>query len=116
MSLEQKIEALTVAVEALTAAMKGGAPAAGKAATPAPAAAKTTKAEYKAEHTADQMKAALTKVKETLGTGEAKAIIKDVGKADKMADITDPKLIDACYKAATAKLEEQSGGDDDDGM
>lgn len=107
MSLEQAIAALTAAVEANTAAiLKGGS---APAAAPAPAPAAKAKAEpkgYEAKHTADEMKAVLTQVKETLGTPIAKAIIKDVGGVDKLAEITDPKVIDACYEAGKAKLKE----------
>lgn len=114
MSLEQKIEELTAAVTALTAAMKGGAaPAA------APAAAKAEKASgakaekaagYEAKHSREEMQAALGEVKEKCGTPAAKAIIKDVGGVDKMAEITDPKVIDKVYDAAKAKLEEAEEG------
>lgn len=106
MSLEQKIEALTAAVEALTAKINGAATAAAPA--PAPAAAKAekpAKAEYTPKHSKDDMTAALNEVKEKFGTPVAKAIVTEVGKAAKMAEITDPKLIDACYEAAKAKLE-----------
>jgi len=104
MSLEQKIEALTAAVEALTVSMKAGGAA--------PAAGKTTKTEkatpagYKAKHSVEEMQAALAEVKEKLGTPAAKAIITDIGKAAKMAEITDPETVDACYDAAKAKLQD----------
>lgn len=110
MSLEQKIEELTAAVTALTAAMKGGA---------APAAAKAEKASdvkaekaagYEAKYSREEMQAALGEVKEKCGTPAAKAIIKDVGGVDKMAEITDPKVIDKVYDAAKAKLEEAEEG------
>ena len=55
------------------------------------------------------MAAALGEVKEKFGAPAAKAIIKETGGKDKMAEITDPKAIDAVYDAAKAKLE-------DDGM
>jgi hypothetical protein len=106
MSLEQAIQALTAAVEANTAALKG-AGASKPAAAPAPApAAKPAAAEYAPKHSKEEMTAALNEVKERFGTPVAKSIVTDVGKAAKMAEITDPKLIDACYDAAKAKLAE----------
>lgn len=109
MSLEQKIEELTAAVTALTAAMKGGAaPAGEKTAKSTKAADKA--AAYEAKHTREEMQAALGEVKEKCGTPAAKAIIKDVGGVDKMAEITDAKKIDEVYAAAKAKLEEAEEG------
>jgi hypothetical protein len=103
MSLEQKIEALTAAVEALTAKMSGasvGTPAATSKA------AKAAAVEYTPKHTKDEMMVALNSVKEKFGQPVAKAIVVDIGKADKMANITDPKLIDAACDAALAKMKE----------
>lgn len=121
MSLESKIEALTAAVEALTAQLKvggtGSTPAVGKdkeVAAPAPApkaAAPKKEAPAKPaepEVSIEDMKAKVTEVKDTFGVADAKAIIKNVGKADKMGDITDPKLIKAVYDAAVAKLSEEA--------
>ena len=107
MSLEQKIEALTAAVEALTAKMSGAAAAPAPApAAEKPKAEKPKAAEYTPKHTKDEMTAALNEVREKFGTPVAKSIVTETGKAAKMAEITDPKLIDACYEAAKAKLEE----------
>ena len=53
------------------------------------------------------MAAALGEVKEKFGAPAAKAIIKETGGKDKMAEITDPKTIDAVYDAAKAKLEDE---------
>ena len=110
MSLEQALAANTAAIEALTAALQaGGVPAATSTAAAekpakaekAPKAEKLAKAEkeagYEAKHDAREMQAALNKVKETKGVAEAKRIISEVGKAAKMAEITDPKLIDAVF-------------------
>jgi hypothetical protein len=105
MSLEQKIEALTAAVEALTAKMSSGSAGAPAADKPAKA-TKTAAAEYTPKFTKDEMTAALNEVKEKFGTPVAKEIVTGTGKADKMANITDPKLIDACYEAAKAKMKE----------
>lgn len=108
MSLEQKIEALTAAVEALTAKMSGAGVAAPAPAPAAekPKAEKPKAAEYTPKHTKDEMTAALNEVKEKFGTPVAKSIVTETGKAAKMAEISDPKLIDACYEAAKAKLAE----------
>lgn len=107
MSLEQKIEALTAAVEALTAKMSGAAAAPAPApAAEKPKAEKPKAAEYTPKHTKDEMTAALNEVKEKFGTPVAKSIVTETGKAAKMAEISDPKLIDACYEAAKAKLAE----------
>jgi hypothetical protein len=104
MSLEQKIEALTTAVEALTAKMSGASASAGTPAADKPA--KKAAAEYTPKFSKDEMTAALNEVKEKFGTPVAKEIVTGTGKADKMANITDPKLIDACYEAAKAKMKE----------
>lgn len=103
MSLEQAIEKLTAAVEANTAALKagGGKSGSGKSETTS-----SSDSGYKAKHDKAAMQAALNEVKEKLGTPAAKALIKDVGGADKMADITDPKKIDEVYEAAKKKLED----------
>lgn len=107
MSLEQKIEALTAAVEALTVAMKAGGAASSSA--DKPTGTKTTKttktAEYEPKHSKEEMQAAMAEVKDKLGVAKAKEIRGEVGKADKLADITDPKVIDAVYEAAKAALE-----------
>ncbi len=113
MSLEQAIEKLTAAVEANTAALlKSGGSAStstGKAET------KEKKTEkYEAKHTKDEMMAILSELKKKAG-GDAevpKKIIKEVGGADKMADINDPAKIDAVYDAAKKKMSElEEGGD-----
>lgn len=106
MSIEQALAALTAALEANTAALGGAkaAPAAGK--TDKPAAGKAAAAAYEPKHTKEEMQAALAEVKEKAGTPAAKEIITEIGKAAKMAEITDPKIIDACYAAAKAKLAE----------
>lgn len=132
MSLEQAIAALTAAVEANTAALQGSgakpaAPAPAEAAAPAPAGkrgpGRPKKGEadagdggYKPQYDKTKMMAVLNEVKEQHGVADAKKIIKEVGKADKMADIVDPKLIDDCYLAAKALLDGGDGedGDDDD--
>ena len=113
MSIEEALSKLTAAVEANTAALLG---AGGKAAAPAASTEKAASASkpakaaaYEAKHSHEEMAAALGEVKEKFGAPAAKAIIKETGGKDKMAEITDPKTIDAVYDAAKAKLE-------DDGM
>lgn len=119
MSIEQAIAANTAALTALTAALiattnlapgaaadtgkPAGKPAAGKPAAEKPKGASR-----------EEMQAALTEVKERFGAADAKAIVSEVGKSPKMADITD-KLIDAVYKAAKAKMADDEAGEGDDG-
>ena len=126
MSLEQKIEALTAAVEALTAQMKlggtGSAASVGKdkeVAAPAPAPApKAAKAKAEPAEPAgpsiEDMKAVVTQVKDKHGTPVAKELIKKYGKADKLADVTDPKLVKALHDAAQEKLGEEDADEEGD--
>lgn len=110
----------TFATEAEAAAWLSGsgttntpAPAAEKAAAPAPAPKPAAKAAAKkpaSEHTKEEMVAALTELRDTKGKDAAKAVIKDVGGVEKMADIPDDKT-DAVYEAAKAAMTA-----DDDGM
>lgn len=116
MSLEESILKLASALEANTAAILGGATAGAKAA-PAPAEKEKPKAAdkpkapaYVAEHSHEEMAAALGEVKEKFGAPAAKAIIKETGGKDKMAEITDAKTIDAVYEAAKAKLTAEEDG------
>lgn len=125
MSLELALQENTAAMTALTAALAAanlGAAAAPAAEPKAEKPAATAKAEKTSRaakpapkeepasvHTREEMQAALSKLKEDQGAPAAKAIIKDVGGVDKMADIGEDK-IDAVYDAATAALE----GDDGD--
>lgn len=104
MSLEQALAANTAAVEALTAVLKSGAGASAKGGTTA-AAGKTEKSGYEAKFSKADMQGALNEVKEKLSTADAKKLIKEVGGADKMADITDPATIDKVYEAAKKVLE-----------
>ena len=101
MSLEEALKANTEALQAMTAALKAGG---GKASGGGSGAGKYTK---------DQMSAALNDVKEKHGTPAAKAIIKSVGGVDKIAEITDPAVIDKVYLAAKAKHEEAAGSNDE---
>lgn len=123
MSLEQKIEALTAAIEANTAALKA---AGGAAAAPAPEKAAAPKAEkpakaakpaaYEAKHTKDQATAAVNEVKEKLGVAQAKAIIKKCG-AEKLSEITSDENIDKLYELSKEALGAEDGSsDDEDGI
>jgi len=109
MSLEQAIEKLTLALDANTAALSKGAVAAaprGPGRPPKDTSAAAETAVVKSEFSREQMAAELNKVKEAKGAPAAKAIIKVVGKSDKMADISEA-LIDEVYAAAAAKLNEE---------
>lgn len=103
MSLEDKIAALIAAVEANTAALKGGA---GKSSSTSTASASSG---YKPKHDASKMAAALNEVKEKHGIREAKKIVMEVGGAAKMSEITGPETIDMVYEAAKKRLEEEEG-------
>lgn len=122
MSLEQAIAANTAALEALTAVLAGAKVSATTTTTTttekAPEVERTTKVKktekftaYEARFDKAQMTAALNKVKEDKGVPEAKRIIKEVGKQDKMADIVDPAIIDAVCDEC-AKVSEASADDD----
>jgi hypothetical protein len=100
MSLEQAIEKLTAAVEANTAALKGG-----TGSTKASGKASGGETAYKPKHSKEDMQSALGELKEKSGGSEApKKIIKEVGGVDKMAEITDPAVIDKVYEAAKAAV------------
>ena len=126
--LEQKIEALTTAVEALTTILtsQGGAAAAAPAAATAaktedkaPAAAdkpkRTTKAAAadKPKRTKAEVQAAVNEVKENFDVATAKALIKEAG-FDKLGDVTEDKF-DELYEAAKAKMAELEGDGDEGG-
>lgn len=110
----------TFASEAEAIAWLNGGNAA-PAADKAPAAGKTDKApaaaKPKSTVTQSQMQAALQEVKEKFGVPEAKAIITEAGGVKKMDDIPEDKY-EAVFKAAQAKLEEDTdaGEGDDDGI
>ena len=100
MALEDKIEALTKAIEANTAALKaGGGSSSGSSASTSTAAASAPAS----KHTRPEMQAALNEVKEKKGADAAKAIIKDKGGVAKMAEIPDAK-IDDVFDAAKKAL------------
>lgn len=105
MSLEEALAKNTAALEANTAALlKGG----GKPTASSGGGSAT----YKPKHTYDEMTAALGELKEKSGGSDLpKEIIKTVGGADKMKDITDPQKIDAVYDACKDKVKSLSDAD-----
>lgn len=108
MSLEEKIDKLTAAVEANTAALlKGGAAASGKSDTAGAGKGGTNnKTESGDKITREQVNAALAKVKDVKGVDVAKSLIADAAGVSKMADIKDTK-----FKAVMAACEKTLGDD-----
>lgn len=123
MSLEQALAENTAAMKELAAALKASGLSAGNPGTTEtkPGKTETKKAEtkkeekaaYQPQHTADEMIALLTKLKDEKGLPEAKKIVKEVGKKDKMSEITDPETIDKVYAAAEKALGKAEEGSDD---
>ncbi len=125
MSIETKIDELIAALNANTAALKGG--AAAPAATAEKAETKTeAKAEKKAEakaekkvpaytpkHTMEELQALGAEVRSKLGMEKAKALRSEhAGEVAKLSEITDPKKIDAVYEAFAAALEAADGDEE----
>jgi hypothetical protein len=117
--LEQKIEKLTEAVVALTAAIEKGGLGGGAATSTTKAStakASTTKAS-KPKHTADKVKAKILEVKEKHGMDRAKEIISEAGGDDLANLLSQPDKFDNAYALAEAALEEDAAGEDDgDGL
>lgn len=125
-SIVKHLARIANSLEVIEGAARGaGAPAGKPAASDAKVDKGTTKPETKKpdakkeetakpKHSRDEVNAALVKLKDDCGGDVAKAIIKDVGGVNKMADIPDDKL-DAVFKAAEDKHAEMvnDGGDDD---
>lgn len=118
MSIEDALAKLTAAVEANTAAIKGGAgkPAADSASTSTKPStetkAKKEPAPAKPKNDRSAVNAALEKVKEDKGVEDAKKIISEVGGVAARKDIPEDKfdaVVDACKKVLEA-----GGGDEDD--
>lgn len=104
MSLEQAIQALTAAVEANTAAVKAGGGASAGGTTKS---TKPPKDEVKKPtKTREELAAVMGKVKEAKTKEVAQALIKDVGKSDKLAGVAE-ELIDELFAAAEKKLAEE---------
>lgn len=122
MSLENAILSLAAAIEKLAAgsaaapaaAAPAPAPAAEKAEKPAAkAAAKKEAPAYTPKYTFEQMQALMNDVKEKISKDKAVSIRNDHGGgAAKLAEITDPKVVDAVAKAAEDALAEA----DDEGV
>lgn len=104
MSLEQALAENTAALQALTAALSKGGTSATDAKADKPKADKPKAAAYEAKHTKEEMQAAMQEVKEKCGMETAKKIRAEVAKVDKLAEVTDPKVIDAVYEAAKAAV------------
>ena len=113
--LEQKIEALTAAVEALTAILtsQGGAAAAAPAAADKPKRTTKPAAADKPKRTKAEVQAAVNEVKENFDVATAKGLIKAAG-FDKLGDVTEDKF-DELYEAAKAKMAELEGDDGEGG-
>lgn len=114
MSIEQAIAANTAALSALTAALIATAnlaPGAGDVSGGKTTKGTPGKTSEAPKATRDEMVAALKELGETRSAEVAKAVIKEVGKSPKMAEIKDAQ-VDAVYKAAKAKLEEEIAGED----
>lgn len=119
MSIEKLLQENTEALNANTAALlkaAGGGAAAATTTTAAATGGKGKKAAADAPKiTQDQVNAALVKLKEKHGTDEARAIIKDHGKVEKMGEIK-PAQFQAVYDAAVARFEElENGGGEEAG-
>jgi hypothetical protein len=109
MSLEEALKANTAAVEALTAALLKSGGTAGASSTKTEK--KTEAAAYTPKHSKEKMTATMNEVKTKFDTATAKALIKEFGGADKLADVTDLKAIDALTDAGIAKLAEKKEDD-----
>lgn len=118
--LEEKIDALTAALKENTATVKkhiealGGSAGSGSGET---AEASGGKKDKKSKFTADQVKAAVVKVKEEKGQDAAKAIISDAGAKNLAELVTLPKKFDsvmAACEAALAATDDDNEDEDDD--
>lgn len=128
MSIDKKIDDLIAALDRNTAALAAAGTAVAASATAAPAAkadkkeaaaAKADKKEAAAPKiTQEEMQAALIKVRDDFGSDVAKALVREVGKVEKMSEIK-PALYQTVFDAAVAKHAELSGGPaaaSDDGL
>ncbi len=106
MSLEQAIAANTAAIEALTAVMSKGGAAPAAAASGGRAKAADKPAAYVAQHTVEEMQTVMNEVREKCGKDVAVELRNTVGKVAKLSEVSDPKVVDALYDAAKAKLKD----------
>ncbi len=114
MSLEERMVALTEALDRNTAAILGGKPpaAAGKPAPGKPAPSKPATPTI----TADEIKLAVNTVARDYGVLEARKIIADVGKAKALADIPEarwPAVLAACQAKMTPPDESALAAEDE---
>lgn len=109
MSLEAKIEALTAAVEANTAALKGAKGGAPGTADPGKGKSGKTSAVVP-KNNIEAVKAAAVKVKDKLGREKAKELIADPGMAEELAKMK-PENYDAFVSACEAALSDDGDGD-----
>lgn len=118
MSIDKKIDDLIEALDRNTAALSkaGGQTASAPAETTT--ATRTKKAAAKdevAKITQEMVNSALIKIKDDFGMPEAKAVIQEHGKCEKMAEIK-PAQYTAVYEAAVVRHAELSDGGEDDSM
>lgn len=119
MSIEALMTELRDALNANTEALKaaaasGGAAVTDKAEPKATGKGKADKGKEEAPKiTQEQVNAALIKIKDDFGMEHAKAVIKEFGKVDKMAEIK-PAQFQAIFDAAVAKHAELSEAGDGD--
>lgn len=113
MSIDKAVAELTAALDRNTAALLAAAASAGaaSAAGAADKPAKPAKADKPAKSsvTQEQMQAAVIKIKDEFGLDEAKKIIKEAGKCDKMGEIKEANY-QAVHDAAVKRYEELSSG------
>lgn len=115
MSLEQALAENTAALKALTAALsKSGVASSTGSTTSTGKTGDGDGKKYTPKHTKEEMQAAMAECKEKCGMDVAKKIRAEVAKVDKLAELTDPKTIDAVYDAAKAAIAESEGGGEDD--
>jgi len=120
MSIDAQIAALIAALNANTEALlkSGGTTAAATDKADAKPAGKGKAKDDTPKITQEQVNAALIKIKDDFGMEHAKAVIKEFGKVDKMAEIK-PAQFQAVFDAAVAKhaeLTEAGSGDGDGDM
>lgn len=126
MSIDTQLAELIAALNANTAALVAAGGKSGNSAASTTTTGGETKTTTKTttkgktdepKITQEQVNAALIKIKDEFGMPEAKAIIKDIGKVEKMGEIK-PATYQAVYDAAVARYEELangSGGGSEDG-
>jgi adenylosuccinate synthase len=114
--LEDKIERLTAEIIKLREALekKAGSTGEGTGAATADKAAGKKAAAKKSKYTAEQVKAAVVKVKDEISKEKAQEIIKGAGAAGLAELITQTDKFDDVMAACEAAHAEAAGGDEDD--